>query len=82
MGTPHPGADLAKCVDMVVELCKVLRLPVLSPDTDLFKDLQAKSRTLKLLSADFVERGACLQRILSFYETIPIFNTVVSKSIL
>jgi hypothetical protein len=65
MGTPHRGSDKAKWASMLKELLNTVGV---GSSTQLLADLKRQSRTLVQINSDFVERGAKILRILSFYE--------------
>jgi hypothetical protein len=65
MGTPHRGSDKAKWASMLKELFNTVGV---GSSTQLLADLKRQSRTLVQINSDFVERGAKILRILSFYE--------------
>jgi hypothetical protein len=68
MGTPHRGSNAAK-------FARILEFSLgtigSGPNTDLFKDLEEKSRTLMQINKEFPERGSIL-KIISFREMLPI----------
>ncbi|PMD50811.1 ankyrin [Hyaloscypha bicolor E] len=65
MGAPHRGSDKAKWASMLKELFNTVGV---GSSTQLLADLKRQSRTLVQINSDFVERGAKILRILSFYE--------------
>jgi hypothetical protein len=66
MGTPHRGTDIASWGTLLSRLANALTLSS-TVRTDLFKDLETGSKTLQVISRQFVQRGSLI-RIVSFYE--------------
>jgi hypothetical protein len=66
MGTPHRGADLASWGALLSRLVNTMTLSS-AVRTDLLRDLKTRSKTLQIISRQFVQRGNRIN-IVSFYE--------------
>jgi hypothetical protein len=78
MGTPHRGADLASWGALLSWLVNTLTLSS-AVRTDLLRGLKTRSKTLQIISRQFVQRGIRIH-IVSFYERKPTrsLSTLVS----
>jgi len=75
-GVPHRGADQAYWAEFAAKVVQVSQLGF-GTNTNFVRDLKRNSPAFAAISQQFIERGAQLQQIRTFYETEKLLNQLV-----
>jgi hypothetical protein len=75
-GVPHRGADQAYWAEFAATVVKVSQLGF-GTNTNFVRDLKRNSSAFATIAQQFIERGAQLRQIRTFYETEKLLGQLV-----